>query len=599
MSLFSTSPSGLLFAVEQSLRGALAALVRADPQGGHSTDPRDYLLLFAVDKTLPSKVLAETTRLFRDLPIPHVGVLSAPVSGSLLPPNAISDAPQTASSSSSAPPQVPPFYHSVSLSLLPSTLAQPFLSDIPGVPPIKAGRWASGKPVFDENDSRVEHLDEQGNWRSIWGKENVSGRLPDALKSVDPSSHLLTLILGSDASPQGLLEGVDSHFPSSPLLGSIATNTVFETGGRETTMFYRADAQESTNSRIIDKGAVGLYLRSSEKIPSDSTRARPSVDVQVPWTNFAPLGPRREITRAKGNIISTLETSNACQHFLRDVAARDRAQSGGSGDGLPTKEEDMSMEAKARGMDKEEQRLLSKGVKKEEDFWAAIWASNEHSRGPDEKPLLFARILSGHPSRGTISLDTDLELDTGLNNTPVAAVTEGTSPKLYLEFYQLVDTAVTPLEIPGKDLSAWRLPRFLFINDQSHAAGAGEAEQARGYTPPDKKKPSQTHQQQQSAQDDKASAASAEKPAVHTLPNVFVLSSENGMISRDPAGVHNSKAAESGAGGKIIEEITGDAHHKQSSAASTLQSRTGTWRANGVKGWVDLRGRSATGTGTK
>lgn len=569
MSLFSTSPSALLFAVEQSLRGALAALVRADPQGGHSTDPRDYLLLFSIDKSLPSDVLAEATRLFRDIPIPHVGVLSAPVSGSLLPPNAISDAAakKDASSSAASPPEVPPFYHSVSLSLLPSTLAQPFYSDIPGVAPVKAGRWASGKPTFDDNESRVEHLDEgnESDWRSIWGKENVAGKLPEGLKDLEPASHLLTLVLASDASPQGLLEGVDARFHQSPLLGSLASNTVFETGGREATMFHR-DAP-TAEARIFDKGAVGLYLRTpGGQLETNSTRARPAVDIDVPWHNLRSLGSRREITRAKGNIVSTLESANACQHFLRDVAARDRRQSGN--DGLPTRDEDLSMEAKARGMTREEQRLLSKGVKKEEDFWAVVWSSAETSS--DKKPLLVSRILSGHPSRGTISLDTDLALDTGLESPP------STGRKLYLEFYQALDNrlnhddTVEPLDIPGSDLGAWRLPRFLFINDQSRSGVDGP------HT-------SSTHD------------ADKEKPAVHALPNLFVLSSESGLFSRDPSSHAEGSTSTSATTGKdILKEIAGHDHDAAaaSDATRTLQSRTVTWKANGSKAWVDLRGRS-------
>ncbi|CAO1625183.1 unnamed protein product [Sympodiomycopsis kandeliae] len=522
MSLFSTSPSALLFALEQSLRGALGALVRADPQGTEkfSTDPRDYLLLFAVDKTLPSEVLAEATRLCRDIPIPHIGVLGAPIPGNLLPESALHDAQQQQQQPQE---QQASSYHSVSLSLLPKTLARPFYSDIPGVPVVKAGRWASGKPVFEENDSRVGHLDEadQTDWRSIWGKENVHGKVPDAMKGIDASKHLTTLILGSDHSPQGLLEGVDSKFTSSSLLGSIATNTFFETGGRESTMFYRGEA--SDEARIYDKGAVGLYLTSQAEA---AQVRRPNVNVSTPFTNFTSLGIRREITRAKGNIISELSNSNACQHFLRDVAAQDKSSN---------KSEPLSLEAKARGMNLEEQRLLSKGVKKEEEFWAAIWSSSDHT---DTQPKLFVKILSGHPSRGTISLDTDLELSTGLESV-------SSDQKIYLEFFKASSTpSITPLEIPGKDLSAWRLPRFLFLTSPPSNTTSQEEEKG--------------------------------KAAVHALPNLFVLASENGVLSRDPSAEQRDN--EVLGGGKGYE---------------SLKNRSKSWKATGTTAVLDLRGRSS------
>ncbi|PWN24154.1 hypothetical protein BCV69DRAFT_21642 [Microstroma glucosiphilum] len=607
LSLFSTSPKALLFALEQSLRGALGALLRSDPQGGHSTDPRDYLLIFAVDKSLPKDVLAETIRLMRDVPIAHVGVLSHPVPGTLLPASAVSDQPQASSSSSLSPPES---YHSVSLSLLPSTLVRPFYSQIKGIAPVQAGRWATGKASFDETQSRMESLDadldgrQGGDWKNVWGRENAEGKLPEEFDDLKSSSHLLTLILGSDVSPQGLLEGLDSRFPASPLLGSFASNTFFETGGREATLFHRGpssvprEAEASTGQvkaeegKIHEKGAVGLFFRTpgGQDVPVQDGQARPRVDVEVPWRSFKPLGARRRVTRAKGNIVSELAGANACQQFLRDVAARDKKP-------LPVKEEDLSMEAKARGMDKDEQRLLSKGVGKEEDFWAVLWEQQDQPAGDisQEHPLLVSRILSGHPSRGTISLGTDLELSVeGVSTDPLdvlgAATTEslpsassspsGGDKEFYLQFFQKMpdEPKLTPqkweetaLTIPGKDLAAWRLPRFLFLNAPANSTGSSQATGAAS---------------QASASPSTASSGAGgatNKTQVHALPNLFVLASEGGIISRDPSLFAANKA------GSSADAATSAAK----GAVEGLKTRSRTWKMDGARGWADLRGRTA------
>lgn len=588
MSLFSDSPQALLFALEQSLRGAMAALVRSDPQGlsNETTDPRDYLLLFAVDKSLPKDIMAEATRLFRDVPIPHVGVLSCPIPGSLLPPEAVSDSKDTA-----ARTDLPSSYHNISLSLLPLSMVKPFYSEIKGVAPVKAGRWATGKPSFDDNSSRIQSLlqgkDDNSNeestldWRSSWGKENKEGLLPPDFDHLKSENHLLTLLVGSDSAPQGLLEGLEMKYGPSPILGSIASNTFFETGGRERTMFYRGlpelgdtktskkkkkvgeeDGPPAAEAKIFDKGAVGLTFISPANIDATSNRARPRVDVEVPWKYLLPLGEgkgsttRRKVTRAKGNIVSELDGGNACQFFLRDVAKRDKSR-------LPSSEEEISPEVKARTMNVEEQRILSSSVKKEEEFWAVIWARGQ----PDsnEKPLLVSRILSGHPGRGTVSLDTDLELDAGLENSNDA---EG---EFYLEFYQNTQPEgassdlVEAIPIPGEDLAAWRLPRFLFLNTQETS--------------------------QQAASVDSNKSKDKKKPAVHALPNLFVLGSEAGFVSRDPS-LFSSSTSTPKEGQAAISEILSPSSSEGKSGLRNLQERTTTLKMLGGRGWVDLRGRS-------
>ena len=93
-------------------------------------------------------------------------------------------------------------------------------------------------------------------------------------------------------------------------------------------------------------------------------------------------------------------------------------------------------------------------MRKDAEFYAAIYS--DASGG---EPLLLAQILSGAPSRGTISLDTDAELGTGPSREQAA-----TSPSTYVQFLER-ETASEPsaIEIPGPDPTAWATPRFMFL----------------------------------------------------------------------------------------------------------------------------------------
>ncbi|CAO1634489.1 unnamed protein product [Parajaminaea phylloscopi] len=572
LSLFSTSPPALLFALEQSLQGALTAVAKV------GTRVDDYVLAFAVDKTLPSDVLAEATRLLRDVPIAHVGVLSDPLPNSWLPNTVVGDSPASGPASLAISTQS---YHTISLSLLPGSLAQPFHSTIPGAPEVKAGRWATGKPSFDESSSRVQNLassrDAEGGtggtggtegeigWRQVWGRENASGTLPSEFTEVTPESHLLTMVLGSDKAPQGLLEGLDAKYGdetasagSSSLMGAYASNTFFETGGRDRCMFFRQSASDKSG-KIVQDGAVGLVLslpKAAGKSSTEPIGAKPRLSLTTPWRDLITLGSRRRVTRAKGNIVSELDESNACQWFLRDVASRKKA--GRSEESVEAAKAAVDSQASRKPMDAATQRLLSDSVEKEEEFWAAIWQSKTAAADKGETPLLLTRILSGHPGRGTISLDTDLDL-----SSKSSAASE-----LYVSFHQYApeqstdgpekstnsgresatDAGKAIIELPGPDMGAWALPRFLFVSTPEPVAAREGTSSAKTST------------------DTKA------KPQVHALPNLFVLpSSGGGLLQRQSPKQQDAAGA--------------------ASTSLGLSARTTTWRLPASRLLVDLRGK--------
>lgn len=333
-----------------------------------------------------------------------------------------------------------------------------------------------------------------------------------------------------------------------------------ETGGKD----GKAD-----EGQVVEKGAVGAILALPQSAASESQKEglnRPSISFSLPWSNLMALGGtpgsnqprRRKVTRAKGNIISELEGSNACQHFLRDVAARSNSPSADQPDAAASKVNDK--------MDAATQRLLSASVGKEEEFWGALWRGDGTSGGgSSDSPILLSRILSGHPGRGTVSLDTDLEL----------SIEEG--EEMYLEFYQRVNQEQQPstpasddqviISIPGKDLGAWALPRFLFVNVPASA-------DANSTTP------------ESSRSKDAEGKAAAKKPQVHALPNLFVLpSSEPGLLIRQ-GGHHLSSSS--------MPALQGKGNKKE-----PLEGRTGTWRLSGSRALLDLRGSTTDGNASK
>ena len=99
-----------------------------------------------------------------------------------------------------------------------------------------------------------------------------------------------------------------------------------------------------------------------------------------------PVGPRLAITGARGNIISSLDHHNAAQQMIWLLTSRRTAQ------GAPIQ-------------DPQHVRSMSSQVRKDDELFLGIFACQE-----DAMPITMARIQSGHPMRGTISIDTDTQI---------------------------------------------------------------------------------------------------------------------------------------------------------------------------------------------
>ncbi|PWY99101.1 LOW QUALITY PROTEIN: hypothetical protein BCV70DRAFT_212470 [Testicularia cyperi] len=517
LTLFSETPQGLLIALKSTLQSMASLASRVGPPPNTSSDSRadhDHVLLYALSKDLPSQYLSEAVSLLRGddstssaqpsstasspSRIARVGILSSPLPSSLIPSNALE--PGT-------PPIASSTLHSVSLSLLPGVNAIPFRSTIPGRADIAVGRWVDKKPSWQQGTERRADLLDDGNgalpggardWKDIWGRENLEGKVPEGLEKLG-QHEAASFLFFSDTSAHGLMEGLATQFPASSILGLTAPPTPFETGRDQTILLSRPGGKQPS-SNIYDSGAVGVALvaaRDHKTQQSSADRALP-----IP-SGLKPFGPRRQVSAAQGNIISSLDGANAAQQFLRDI--QNRADVGSSSAGAS------SVEEQAQQMSEE----IASRVKKEEDFFIAIYSSPAvaDKAGSNEDPLL---ILSGHPSRGTLSIDTQVDLGPGPGNEQGTMNTSACTPRAPSALTISKLAQPSPIEIPGPNPSDWITPRFLFLALPTSSDAASSAS-------------AQSSQSQQSG--NASNGNKQQKHKVMALPNLFVAASERGWIA--------------------------------------------------------------------
>ncbi|KAE8244756.1 hypothetical protein A4X13_0g6294 [Tilletia indica] len=552
LTLFSADPAAIIIALRSTLAGLLDVAARASSLDGNSDSPpaKNSVLLYALSKNFPPDMLQHALALLNgdqgtgtesaSPDIIRLGTLSNCIPLGLLPQHAVSNSDLT-------DPDEP--LHSVALSLLPGSHATPFQSHLAGRAKVQVGRWMHQKerrsrgPESHPADNGQEEA--APSWKDLWGRENARAELPDSIAKIDTSSHLAT-ILFSDPAPHGLLEGLDSHFPQSSLLGLIAPPTPFESNGRrDQTLLFSHSAEGGGGGQqqaAFANGAVGVVLHSSPA-SSSSTQARPALDrpfpdglVALPLRNAGDGRRRHALTRARGNIISQLNNSNAAQVFLADLHARRTVGSSTSAQNEQVSDREM---ASAAG--------------KEEEFYVGVFKTPEAVEGGmplAEEPILIAPLLSGAPSRGTLSLDTETDLGPGPGKFNQAGEDLG----LYVQFFYRPKSRKTaesssthtsastlqPLSIPGPDPTIWAMPRFLFLTLPSTWA---------------------EHASETTARKNAALEASTEvrKPKVMALPNLFVAVSEKGWVGKDSVvggeEGESRKAKEEEGGSGVVERL--------------------------------------------
>lgn len=323
--------------------------------------------LFAANKELPRDVLVDVVQRLHGESAPsgeRLGFLSDALPTSV--------APQTPGGDGAL--------HSVALAALPPSRAVAFRSTIPGVPRVAVGRWPSQKELWRRGaDPRSDRLDTHGDWRGMWGRENIDNCVPEPLAQL---SDVDAVLCASDDRPEGLLEGLDHRFPGANVVGITSALTPFVTG-RERTLFYG----DASIARIHEDGAVGIALLAPRTAPSVVDRT---------FDGLAPVGPRLEITgyvcyeytydSARGNILTSLGDHNAAQQFLRIVLEQSTKN--------------------PRGMSAAQVRDWSSQVAKDDVFYLGVYTEADTAA----VPLLVAQVNAGHPMRGTLSIATESEL---------------------------------------------------------------------------------------------------------------------------------------------------------------------------------------------
>ncbi|KAK0545122.1 hypothetical protein OC846_005799 [Tilletia horrida] len=546
LTLFAQDPVALVVALRSTLTGLIDANARASPP----TEPNPNVLLFALSKNLPSELLQHALAILNgdsgfgtesDTLI-RLGALTNSIPLGLLPQHAVTTSASSSSNPAPSDPDTP--LHSVALSLLPGTHARAFRSHLHGRAQIQVGRWPQQKQRWKSDDraSGVDDLSAQAetSWVALWGKENANAELPQQIAKVAPQSHLTT-ILFSDPAPQGLLEGLDANFQKSSLLGLLAPPTPFETNGRDQTLLFTLPGSDASE-RAFATGAVGVVLHN----PSAETGARPPLDRpfpdglrSLPLTSAASKSSQTELrhslTGARGNIISQLNGANAAQVFLSDLHARTESTS-------PSGRQSASPS----------QRDMARGAKKDEEFFVGVYRSQQVG-DKHEEPLLLAPLLSGAPSRGTLSLDTEVDLGPG----PGVFRPAGQDSGLYVQFFYreqkstrdsppVSASTLDPISIPGPDPSVWAMPRFMFLALPSswseHATTTLMAAAAAAAS--------------SGSNSDKTS-----KPKVMALPNLFVAASDRGWVGKDSAPVPKEESGKEATKQSVVERLK---HQSQS-----------------------------------
>ncbi|CAO3620425.1 unnamed protein product [Cunninghamella blakesleeana] len=175
--------------------------------------------------------------------------------------------------------------------------------------------------------------------------------LPFSRSNTTPSM----ILMASDNEPDQLLNTLDHHFPSTPKFGIIGASTPFINHGSPYTLFY--------NDKIMKAGTIGFLLYSNNDGNNNLIK-----DMQIQYPYLELLGSPFKITRARGNVILDLDDKGATRLLLD---------------------------------------LINKtNVSKDEEFYLSIFSEDGNDK-------TVARITSGDPARGNMSVDTTLDLYEG------------------------------------------------------------------------------------------------------------------------------------------------------------------------------------------
>lgn len=255
-----------------------------------------------------------------------------------------------------------------------SNRAIPFLSTLQGRPNISLGREIKRGPreeeIGDSSDEGFEAFLSGKKWGfgddsrrgAAVGLAELEGVARDSVKEI--------VSFTSDRQ-QPFLKTLASYTRSSTL-GLVGSSTPFHSPTHAPyTLFF--------NDQLVSSGAVGVAI-------VDEAPAR---RIEVEYAGLEPLAEPLEVTSAKGNIVLTLANQNAARLLLHAVQQ------------LPT------------SSDKGANSMYTRQEEKEKEFFAAVFEAL-----PGKIPDLslarhVSKIMAGDPSRGAISVSTEVEIPVG------------------------------------------------------------------------------------------------------------------------------------------------------------------------------------------
>ncbi|KAK4046136.1 hypothetical protein OIV83_006307 [Microbotryomycetes sp. JL201] len=245
-----------------------------------------------------------------------------------------------------------------------------FQSSLQGRPNIALGREI--KPEPDQGD-----LNEAGLQAFLSGKtwgfgEDTNVQTGNAvqlqeLDGVEPEQVKQVVFFTADR-VQAFL-GALSKYPRAAKIGLVGSSTPFHSpSAAPYTLFY--------DSETAMMGAVGVAI-----IDSKSAQA-----ITVDYASLQQLGQTQKVTSSKGNIVLTLSDQNAARMLLDLVSALPKAELGESHE---------------------------RAAEKDKEFYAAVFDYEPTAPLDLTTARHVSPIMSGDPSRGAISIETEEEVKTG------------------------------------------------------------------------------------------------------------------------------------------------------------------------------------------
>ncbi|KAI9305417.1 hypothetical protein BJ944DRAFT_161804 [Cunninghamella echinulata] len=219
---------------------------------------------------------------------------------------------------------------------------------------VSVGRWGNYDRLKYENKKSKE-------WQAfdtVSQPPQTYDELPFTITNDNNNKTPSMILMASDNEPDQLLNTLDHHFPVTPKFGIVGASTPFINHGLPYTLFY--------NDQIMKAGTVGFISYSSDNNNNNNNNLLNDIQIQYPYLES--LGSPFTITRARGNVILDLDDKGATRLLLD---------------------------------------LINKvNVSKDEEFYLGIFSKNGNDK-------TVARITSGDPARGNMSVDTTLDLYEG------------------------------------------------------------------------------------------------------------------------------------------------------------------------------------------